>query len=41
MNAKTFLSSYETSASEMCYKSNIAEWRSASDITEENERLKV
>lgn len=41
INARVFLSEYETSASEMCYKTNIVEWKGASDINEENERLKV
>lgn len=39
--AKEFLSSHNLRVSDMCYKSNIAEWRYASDITKENERLKV
>lgn len=41
LNAKAFLAAHDISSSEMCYKSGIAEWRYASDITNENERLKV
>ncbi|KAI9554639.1 hypothetical protein GHT06_019912 [Daphnia sinensis] len=39
--AKDFLSSHNLRASDMCYQTSIAEWRYASDITSENERLKL
>ncbi len=39
--AKEFLLTHDQTSSEMCYQSNIAEWRYSSDITDENQRLKV
>lgn len=39
--AREFLSAHNVKSSEMCYKTNVAEWKFASDITDENERLKV
>lgn len=39
--AREYLSAHNDKSSDMCYKTNVAEWRFASDITDENERLKV
>jgi len=39
--ARSFLNDLDVAASDMCYRSYIAEWRYASDINDENERLKV
>lgn len=39
--ARSFLNDLDVTASDMCYRSYIAEWRYASDITDENERLKM
>ncbi|XP_046453162.1 angiotensin-converting enzyme-like [Daphnia pulex] len=39
--AREYLSAHNVKSSEMCYKTNVAEWRFASDITDENERLKL
>jgi peptidyl-dipeptidase A/DNA-directed RNA polymerase III subunit RPC1 len=39
--AREYLSALNDKSSDMCYKTNVAEWRFASDITDENERLKV
>lgn len=41
LNANAYLADLEISSSEMCYKSTIVEWKYASDITDENENLKV
>jgi peptidyl-dipeptidase A/DNA-directed RNA polymerase III subunit RPC1 len=40
-HAREYLSTLDVKSSDMCYKSNIAEWQYASDITDENQRLKV
>lgn len=40
-HAREYLSTHDVKSSDMCYKSNIAEWQYASDITDENQRLKV
>ncbi len=39
--AIAFLQELNSRASEMCTKSNFAEWRYASDITDQNDKLKV
>ena len=39
--AHSFLKSLDYDFSKMCYQTNTAEWRFASDINDENERLKV
>ncbi len=39
--AREYLSAHNDKSSVMCYKTTVAEWRFASDITDENERLKV
>lgn len=39
--AREFFNKMNVESSQMCYVSNVAEWRYASDITDENERLKV
>ena len=39
--AKEYLSTYNVKASDVCYRSKMARWKFDTDITDENERIKV